>query len=142
MRLIIPFVVISLLACCKSGKTSVKKEESIAVRDTSSGQKEINLLTDSVQMPITGIAENRKGGAVLVTDNQTYWIENLHSWDDQLLGRPVRVWGEVIVRSDNPVFLDTSKEVSQGIPVETEQELRGQQNRFWILNPKYELVRP
>jgi hypothetical protein len=47
-----------------------------------------------------------------------------------------------VERNDNPVFLDTGKIVSQGIPVETQEELDAQQSRWWIINARYELVRP
>lgn len=142
MRLTLVIIPLLFILGCKPGKNSVQKEESLTTRDTSSGQKTLNLIYDSIVMPITGIAQNQKGGAVLDTDNRTYWIEGLHSWDDQFVGQPVRVWGEIIVRKDNPVFLDTGKVVSQGIPVESEEELRAQQQRYWIVNARYELVRP
>ncbi|MBI3135352.1 MAG: hypothetical protein HYZ14_11815 [Bacteroidetes bacterium] len=135
-----------LMTACSPRKDSVQHIDSATnLRDTSGGQKNVRLLTDepvSVEMPITGIAQNQKGGAVLVTKTQTYWIDGLTSWDDQWVDRPVRVWGDLMIRNDNPVFLDTSEIVSQGIPVETEEELNAQRSRYWIINATYELVRP
>lgn len=131
-----------ILANCHSGKTDVENINVLSERDTSSGQKDLNLLTDSIPMPILGVAQNQKGGAVLDTDNGTYWIDGLDYWNDYLVGQPIRVWGEVVVRNDNPVFLDTGVIVSQGIPVESEEELRAKQQRTWIVNARYELVRP
>ncbi len=143
MRLFIlslPFLV--LLSCTASKNSTQNNEVSISARDTSAGQKELGLIRDSIVMPITGIAQNQKGGAVIVTDNVTYWVDGLMSWDDRYTGQPVRVWGEVIVRNDNPVFLDTGNIISQGIPMESKESLRANQQRFWIINAKYELLRP
>jgi hypothetical protein len=131
-----------LLSCTASKNSTQNNEVSIATRDTSAGQKELGLIRDSIVMPLTGIAHNQKGGAVVVVEDVTYWIDGLMSWEDRFVGNPVRVYGEVIVRNDNPVFLDTGSVISQGIPVESEKSLRANQQRFWIVNAKYELLRP
>ncbi|MBK9592407.1 MAG: hypothetical protein IPO32_13250 [Crocinitomicaceae bacterium] len=143
MRLLfisLPFLV--FWSCTTSKNSTQNNETTVAVRDTSAGQKEVGLIRDSIVMPLTGIAHNQKGGAVVVVDNVTYWIDGLLSWEDRYAGNPVRVWGEVIVRNDNPVFLDTGSVISQGIPVESEKSLRAHQQRFWIINARYELLRP
>lgn len=143
MRVFILSLPFFFILSCTTGKNSEQNNEvPIAVRDTSSGQKELGLIRDSIVMPLTGIAQNQKGGAVLIANDVTYWIDGLMSWEDRYSGQPVRVWGEVIVRNDNPVFLDTSEIISQGIPVESEKNLRANQQRFWIINAKYELIRP
>lgn len=136
----LPFLV--FLSCTVSKNTAQNNETTVVVRDTSAGQKEVGLIRDSILMPITGIAHNQKGGAVIVADDVTYWIDGLTGWEDRYAGNPVRVWGEVVVRNDNPVFLDTGSVILQGIPVESEKSLRANQQRFWIVNAKYELLRP
>jgi hypothetical protein len=143
MRLIILTIPILFFLSCTTGKNSEQSNDvPIAIRDTSSGQKELGLIRDSIAMPLTGIAHNQKGGAVVEVDNVTYWIDGLMSWENRYIDQPVRIWGEVIVRNDNPVFLDTGKIISQGIPVESEESLRANQQRFWIIHAKYELIRP
>lgn len=143
MRFLILLLPCFVLLTCNNPKHSIQNNTTpVSVRDTSSGQKELGLIRDSVQMPLTGIAQNQKGGAVVVANDVTYWIDGLTSWDDRFANKPVRVWGEVIVRNDNPVFLDTGSVISQGIPVESEKSLRANQQRFWIVNARYELIRP
>jgi hypothetical protein len=50
-------------------------------------------------------------------NKKTFWIDGLNSWDSKFEGKNIAVWGDVVQRDDNPVFLDTGKIVSQGIPV-------------------------
>ncbi|MBK7129219.1 MAG: hypothetical protein IPM74_08130 [Crocinitomicaceae bacterium] len=136
-------LVVIFFTSCNSGKELNVSGDQQVQRDTISNQKKVMLLNDSlpqVEFPISGIAENRKGGAVLIADQTTYWIENLYSWDDKVVSKQIKVWGDLVIRNDNPVFLDTGDIVSQGIPVETEEELKAQANRFWILNMRFELV--
>lgn len=135
---------LTLLVSCRSRHNAAPEESVVNTRDTSAGQKEITLLQDEHKptMPLIGKAQNQKGGAVLVHESGTYWIEGLNSWSNEYQDQPVRVWGEIVLRSDNPVFLDTSEVVSQGIPVETQAQLETNQNRYWIINATYERVRP
>jgi len=136
-------IVAVLLACTSRKNVSHVTESSTSGRDTTSGQKQMSAFADkdTIAMPISGKAQNQKGGAVVVTKTETYWIDGLTSWDNQFADQLVYVWGEVITRDDNPVFLDTSKQVSQGIPVETEAQLKAQQGRYLIINARYELAR-
>lgn len=137
------FIGFVLSACRETKEIQTTNSEDVSTqRDTSSGQKSINMLTDKIEMPIIGIAQNQKGGAVLIKDNQTFWIDKLSSWDDKYLNNPVKVWGEIEYRNDAPVFVDTSETISQGIPVESEAEKERLSTRIWIINAHYELVRP
>ncbi len=44
----------------------------------------------------TGRAENAKGGAVVVLQNQeVIYIRNLHSWDEEVVGKQVSIKGIV-----------------------------------------------
>lgn len=141
MRLIL-ICLSTLLLSCKSGKNS-EKNTVVETRDTSGEQIVIKEFKDSgIQMPIEGIAYNQKGGAVVQTETETFWIDGLHSWGAEYEGKKVAVWGDVMMRNDNPVFLDTGKIVSQGIPVHSEKEMRSQQSRTWIVNARYELIKP
>ena len=136
-------IVTLLFASCNPGKEVNSSVDQNTERDTTSNQKTMMLLNDSlpqVEWPILGVAENRKGGAVLIADNTTYWIDSLYSWNDEVVGKQIKVWGELMIRDDNPVFLDNGNLVSQGIPVETEEELKAQANRLWILNMRFEPV--
>lgn len=94
-------------------------------------------------MPInvTGKAYNQNGGATLVSNDITLWIEGLHAWSDAYNEKKVRVWGNVVLRNDNPVFLDTVKAIPQGIPVSSENELESNKTKYWILDAEYELAR-
>lgn len=143
MRLI--FISLSLiLFSCNSGK-NLENNSVVSSRDTTGHQILINELNDTAvvfKMPIQGIAYNQKGGAVVQTETKTFWIDGLSSWDSKFEGKNIAVWGDVVQRDDNPVFLDTGKLVSQGIPVHSEEEMRNQQNRFWITNARFELIKP
>lgn len=140
---LVAFIVAFLIVSCKETKDiQSTKTETLTLRDTSTGQKNMNLLTDKIEMPIIGIAQNQKGGAVLIKDNQIFWIDKLLSWDDKYLNNPVKVWGEIEYRNDAPVFVDTSEIISQGIPAENEAEAERLSTRIWLINAHYELVRP
>lgn len=132
-----------LSSCSETREIQPSNSEEVSTqRDTSSGQKNINLLTDPIEFPIIGIAQNQKGGAVVIKDNQTYWIQDLLSWPDDVVGKPVKIWGEIDIRNDAPVFIDTSNVISQGIPVENAEEANRVSKRIWIIIHHYELVRP
>ena len=142
------FIIALLLLSCKPGKDTTAETDITGTteRYTTSDQTSIGLIIDEgdslPQMPVTGVAENLKGGATINTKTHRFWIDDLMSWEDRYLGNPVRVWGDIEIRYDAPVFLDTSENVSQGIPVESEEEMKRQSKRYWIVNAKYELVRP
>jgi hypothetical protein len=148
MKIIPAIAIIALFVSCKSGKDSAEETnitDTTNGRNVTDGQTSIDLIgeTDSLpEMPVIGIAQNHKDGAVLDAKSHLFYIQDLHSWEDRYLGNPVRVWGDVEIRYDAPVFLDTAEIVSQGIPVESEEELKRQSKRYWIVNAKYELVRP
>lgn len=95
--------------------------------------------TMSTSSTITGIAYNRKGGAVVQSNADAihYWIEDLASWEPEQHGQPVTVTGTIEKRDDNPVFINSGNpnEVKQGIPVTDEVEYEKQKTRFWIRNP-------
>lgn len=148
MKSILVVVAILMIAGCQTSKETTTTESGTTAngRNVPGGQTEIGLISETgdslPKMPITGIAENLKGGATVSTRGERYWIQDLHSWDDRYVDKPVRVWGTIEIRYDAPVFLDTSEIVSQGIPVESEEEMKAQSKRYWIVGAKYELVRP
>lgn len=97
------------------------------------------LITDETLAIVKGIALNRKGGAIVESNSKQYWIDGLDSWEDKYLNKIVIVKGNIENRSDNPVFLDTSDVKVQGIPVNTEEELKNMKSRTWIINAEITL---
>lgn len=90
---------------------------------------------------IRGTAYNRKGGAVVATDSLHYWIEGKSYWEDKYLNKTVIVKGELLLRNDNPVFLDTGKLKVLGIPVHTQAELENNRKRYWLKDVKISLAK-
>jgi|TARA_B100001964_G_C14178724_1_gene575129 hypothetical protein len=90
-------------------------------------------------MKIEGMAHDRKGGAVIVTDSVHYWVDGRDYWEDEFSNKEVVAIGKIVIRGDNPVFLDTSEVKSQGIPVSTVEQLEANRNRHWIIISKIEL---
>lgn len=102
------------------------------------------LLAQDADTEIQGIAYNRKGGAVVATDSVHYWIEGKSYWEDKYLDKTVIVKGELLLRNDNPVFLDTGDTGElkiQGIPVHTQEELERNRKRYWLKDVKISLVK-
>lgn len=133
MRTLIFSLTTLALVSCGGMKTGNRSTEEISPTVASESPQKIDVI---------GIAYNQKGGAVVDVKNTIYWIDGLHSWEDRFLEKPVRVWGDWVVRYDNPVFLDTGTIIQQGIPVSSQEELEAQKTRNWILNASYEPVRP
>ena len=132
-----------MLISCSAGKEITTAEEAPATTDrtSTSGQTEINLIEDEIlpEMPISGIAQNLKGGATVESEGVRFWIDGLDSWEDALVNKAVTVWGKIEIRYDAPVFMDTSEIKSQGIPVYSEEEMKEQSKRYWIINAVYKL---
>lgn len=82
---------------------------------------------------ITGMAYNRKGGAIIELDSIHYWIDGMEYWEDEYVNKKVTVKGQINIRDDNPVFLDTSDIKMQGIPVYSEEELNNNLYRTWLI---------
>lgn len=139
-------VIIFALISCKEGKEANMEEVVSTDRTTTTEQTPINQLgsTEEIfpEMPLNGLAQNLKGGATVESNGKRFWIEGLDSWNDQYVDKKVKVWGEIVIRYDAPVFMDTSELVSQGIPVYTEEEMKAQSKRYWIANARYELLKP
>lgn len=141
----ITFSFIFFVACSNKKEISTQTETiSTVQRDTSYGQKEMTLLgsAEYPEMPWSGIAYDQKGGATVHTDWGIFWVDNLDSWPDGWNGKPIRISGEIVEKNDNPVFVDTSKTIVQGIPVENTEQATRHSKRIWIVNAKYELIRP
>jgi len=132
---------------CGAGKNAVTESVApIPERTSTNNQTQIEQVetTDEKfhEMPMIGLPVNLKGGAVFVCDGTHYWVDGLDYWEDKFLEKPIKIWGDIVIRYDAPVFMDTSKLVSQGIPVYSEEEMKAKSKRYWIINHKYELVRP
>lgn len=96
-------------------------------------------LPELTKIEITGIAYDRKGGAIVDSKSIHYWIEGKESWENKYLNKKVIVKGLLDIREDNPVFIDNSEIKAQGIPVSSEKELEKNKKRFWILKPEISL---
>ncbi len=99
-----------------------------------------NTTTNSEMVELSGIALNRKGGAVLDVDGEHYWIDGKDSWDDEYLNKTLKAIGKVESRDDNPVVLANDEVISQGIPVETEAELEANKSRLWFIATEFTIV--
>ncbi len=86
------------------------------------------------QITIEGIAYNRKGGAIVECESIHYWIEGKDHWDDEYESKKVLVKGNMITSIDHRVFLDTNEIKYQGIPVNSEAELRSFNKMYIIKN--------
>lgn len=52
------------------------------------------------QISVSGIAQNGKGGALIITGNgETYYISGLDYWEDTIIGKEVEVKG--FIQSEN-----------------------------------------
>lgn len=129
--------------CSTSQNGHTPITEKIEEEDTSVNIPRINVPDMNITVTIRGIAVNRKGGAVVISNEngKHYWIDGLDSWPDEYNDMPVAVKGQLEERNDAPVFMDTSEIKSQGIPVHSEEEAENQSKRTWILNATYELVK-
>lgn len=140
MKIVVGIFSLFIFSACHTSKPVQSTEDT--KRSNNEEQQNINLLTDSdaLQWPLIGIAVNQKGGAVLLYQDQHYWIDGLNSWPESYLNQQVKVWGTLEYRNDAPVFLDTTTVISQGIPVETKEDYRSQAQRLWIVDANYKLV--
>ena len=56
--------------------------------------------TTKGKISVRGIAENAKGGAIVVTaDSNIYYLDNIDSWDNKFYGRQVEVKGKLKIRT-------------------------------------------
>lgn len=99
------------------------------------------LCAQNMNTEIQGTAYNRKGGAVVATDSLHYWIEGKSYWEDKYLNKTVIVKGELLLRNDNPVFLDTSEIKVQGIPVGIHENIENNRKRYWLKDVKISLAK-
>ncbi len=56
---------------------------------------------------VTGKALDAKAGAVVQTEQQTYYIDKLASWDRKFYGRKVKVSGIVVTIHEKPETKDS-----------------------------------
>jgi hypothetical protein len=115
-------------------------------RASNDGEVKTKVSADDVGKPIVldGWAVNRKGGAVLVTkDDTTVWILDLHSWPDGYYdggdrGKRVRVTGILDEDHGLPVFVPKEGEpIQQGIPVPEGTDLDEASKRFVLRDAKW-----
>ncbi len=96
---------------------------------------------------IEGDAVNRKGGAVLHTENAEIWIINLHSWPEGFYkgeGKSKRVRATGILDEDHglPLFISKDNELEkQGIPVPESTNLEKASRRYILKDAQWKVVR-
>jgi archaellum biogenesis ATPase FlaH len=90
---------IMLLAACEQKKHSIGKTMVTKMITTS------------------GIAQNGKGGALLVTDDTTiYYLEGMDTWETSLIGKRIEVTGTLKVETLNEDELKNEQgEYTQGV---------------------------
>lgn len=88
----------------------------------SAGQKTITII---------GLADNAKAGAVVVSgkDSAVYYLEGIHSWKQKVVGKKVKVTGQLIIEKMQP-------QKKGELP---RQQVMG--DKRIILNPKWKLIK-
>jgi hypothetical protein len=83
---------------------------------------------------LVGIAEARKGGAVLRGDTFYVWLQGVDFWPESLVTKRVEVQGRLSEDQALPVFVHESGDtlVPQGIPVPKGSDLRKESRRLII----------
>jgi hypothetical protein len=68
------------------------------------GQSHLNASTPVKVITITGIAENAKAGAIVISkdDGNMYYIDGLAFWDKKIVGKRVKVSGKLLVENLTP----------------------------------------
>jgi acylphosphatase len=86
---------------------------------------------EGIKMEVTGYAENRKGGGVVlsVIDSASYFVEGIDSWDEKMVGKKIKVTGTLHIQHFDPLK-----------PGEEERQMIVGTVRT-LLKPKWELVK-
>ena len=94
---------------------------------------------------LEGRALDEKVGAVLVNGDRSIYIDGLDRWPAGFYrggsdGKRVRVTGQVIEKSDLPVFVASSTGGLQkaGIPVQSEEQVAAARLRWLLTGAKWE----
>ena len=75
-------------------------------------------------------------------DSFYVWIDGLHDWPSNYVGRSVEVVGLLEERYDLPVFIQKpDKPLVQGIPVPQGTDLHDASRRFVVRDAKWRLLR-
>ncbi len=91
---------------------------------------------------LEGIAEPRKLGAAVRGDGFDVWVEQLHDWPVEFVGKRVRIAGILEERHDLPVVVQRPGEpIVAGIPVAEGQDLHAASLRYVIRAARWSLVR-
>lgn len=68
------------------------------------------------RVAITGLAQDAKWGAVIITDDKTvYYIDGMDKWDKQLYGSTLTVWGYLDIVETLPAKGNKQKQQITGI---------------------------
>jgi hypothetical protein len=87
------------------------------LRDPGTPKKEERALSklDGSRVRLSGIAQNAKGGAVLMVKETPYYLEKLESWPTEVTGKLVGVGGKLADKQYLPqAFKNAKGEISQG----------------------------
>jgi hypothetical protein len=93
-------------------------------------QSGLNARTTGKIITIIGNAENEKAGAAVISkdDGKRYHVDGLASWDEKIVGKPVKVTGKLLVENYEPPKPDE----------EERQQIIG--IKRIILEPAWELI--
>jgi hypothetical protein len=97
----------------------------------------------SQEVTITGLAQNEKLGAVVISEANTFYLEAISSWESDMIGKLVEVTGTLAIRYDKPVFLESEAdpaERTQGIPVTNESELQEASKAYYLKNASWRIL--
>ena len=124
-----------------SADVSTEDELSDADKQQAAAAGEVSEANLGKQVVLKGWAVDRKGGAVLVTDDDVHvWIDGLDSWPEGFYrggdrGKRLRVTGTLDQDHGLPVFVPKEGEpIPQGVPVPEGTDLDEASKRFVLRN--------
>ena len=85
------------------------------------------------QIEIIGKADNSKGGAVVVSnqDNKVYFLDGFDSWNEKIYGKTIKVKGKLLIKK--------IKEIPKQLGLPIPQQMIG--TKRTILEPNWELIK-
>lgn len=149
MKYLILFCLAFLISC----GNNIENEENVK-NHNKEDIKTNRYIIDTIQIgkndtTIIGKARNAKAGAILISNQNkyVYYIEGVHSWDENLYDKTVKVTGKIMIEDHGEMPDFDSLEQSYNEDIEEEivftEEIMPQRmygKKYIILNPKYELV--
>jgi len=94
------------------------------------------------QVTLVGVAEPRKGGAVLKGEDFYVWLKDVDFWPDAVVMKKVEAKGRLEEDHGLPVFIAKPNDpmMPQGIPVPASSNLKEESRRLILVNPTWRLI--